>query len=88
MTEQPAKKTTKAAPAKKAAASKKAAPAKAATAPVVESPEEATKRRFQEALERKHGHGGRTQRGHGPDRQGLPAGNDKRRQTFRRKSGG
>jgi hypothetical protein len=50
--------------------------------------EDEQRRRFREALERKQHRSGVNRSGHGPDRQDVPAGNDKRRQNFRRKSGG
>ena len=86
----PAKKATadraqaKKAPAEKSTAQK--APAKKA-APA-ESPEDALRRRFREALDHKQGTSGAQQRGHESGHGPTLASNDKRQQMFRRKSGG
>jgi hypothetical protein len=86
-----AAKTTPAPPATKApakAAAKppaKKAPAKKAPA---ETPEDAMRRRFREALEHKQGTSGAQSRGHESGHGPAPVSNDKRQQMFRRKSGG
>ena len=52
------------------------------------SAEDETKRRFEEALERKRGRGGAGGNPHDPGRTVVPQSNTKRQRTFRRKSGG
>lgn len=47
-----------------------------------------TRRRFREALERKHGERGAAAAPHEPGRPIAPHSNDKRQRTFRRKAGG
>jgi len=52
------------------------------------SSEDEMRRRFQEALARKHGNHGQSGSPHEPGRAVVPQSNTKRQRTFRRKSGG
>lgn len=51
-------------------------------------PQDETRRKFQEALQRKRARGAGGSTPHGPARSAAPHENDKRQRTFRRKSGG
>jgi hypothetical protein len=55
---------------------------------VTESDDEAMRRRYREALERKRGGGPGADNAHGGPKSAAPTSNDKRQRTFRRKSGG
>jgi phage-related baseplate assembly protein len=56
--------------------------------PADESADDAMRRRYREALERKHGSGPGANNSHTGPRAAAPTSNDKRQRTFRRKSGG
>jgi hypothetical protein len=53
-----------------------------------ETPDDETRRRFEEALARKRGRGASSGSPHEPGRGVVPQSNTKRQRTFRRKSGG
>lgn len=55
---------------------------------VTESDDDAMRRRYREALERKHGGGPGSGAGHSGPKVAAPTSNDKTKRTFRRKSGG
>ena len=57
-------------------------------APAIESGDDAMRRRYREALERKHGGGPGSGGGHSGPKAAAPTSNDKTKRTFRRKSGG
>lgn len=57
-------------------------------APMTESDDDAMRRRYREALERKHGGGPGSGGGHSGPKAAAPTSNDKTKRTFRRKSGG
>ncbi|MGH8890349.1 MAG: DUF5302 domain-containing protein [Acidothermaceae bacterium] len=64
------------------------APASAAESTAVESTDDEMRRRYREALERKHGGGPGSAGGHSGPKAAAPTSNDKTKRTFRRKSGG
>jgi len=53
-----------------------------------ESTDDEMRRRYREALERKHGGGPGSAGGHSGPKAAAPTSNDKTKRTFRRKSGG
>jgi Family of unknown function (DUF5302) len=53
-----------------------------------ESSDDVMRRRYREALERKHGGGPNATSGHTGPKAAAPTSNDKTKRTFRRKSGG
>jgi hypothetical protein len=59
-----------------------------APAAPTESTDDEMRRRYREALERKHGGGPGSAGGHSGPKAAAPTSNDKTKRTFRRKSGG